>query len=79
MRVTLENTDKIVDLVLADGTSVPARIWEGVTANGIKCHAYITRIAVHDHDDAAEFERDLREQRKPSIELNRAIPTRLII
>lgn len=77
MKVTLENTDKIVELTL-NGQTVPARIWEGVTAHGIACHAYITRIAVHDDDDAAEFERDLMAQRKAS-SVVAAIPIRLII
>lgn len=40
MQVQLESTSKIVDLVI-DGNRVPARIWEGVTANGVRCHAYI--------------------------------------
>ena len=77
MKVTLESTTKIVRLIV-EGREVPARIWEGRTANGIACHAYITRIAVADGLDAAEFERDLKEHRRatPAIE---AIPTRLII
>ena len=78
MKVTLESTDKIVTLVLSNGTEVPARIWEGHTTQGIACHAYITRIGVAEHDDAAEFERDLREQRKPSAAVA-AIPHRLIV
>ena len=64
MKVTLESTDKIVELKTAMGI-VPARIWEGVTANGIRCHAFITRIAVHQNDDASEFERELTEQHAP--------------
>jgi hypothetical protein len=79
MKVTLESTDKIVELVLANGTAVPARIWEGTTANGVRCHAYVTRIAVHDHDNAAEFERDLLEQRRPSAAIADAIPSRLVL
>jgi len=77
MKVTLENTDKVVLLEL-NGQTVPARIWEGTTANGIACHAYITRIAVGDQDNAAEFERDLKEQRKPTPAVA-AIPMRLIL
>jgi hypothetical protein len=57
---------------------VPARVWEGATVNGIACHAYITRIAVAKMDDAAEFERDLQEQRQPSTDVA-AIPLRLVI
>jgi hypothetical protein len=77
MKVTLENTDKVVLLTIGDVT-VPARIWEGRTANGIACHAYITRIAVHDEEDAAEFDRDLKEQRRPTAAVA-AIPLRLIL
>jgi hypothetical protein len=77
MKVTLENTTKVVLLTMGEAT-VRARIWEGVTANGIACHAYITRIAVRDDLDAAEFERDLQEQRKPSAALD-IIPFRLIV
>jgi len=77
MKVTLENTDKVVLLTLGDVT-VPARIWEGTTANGIACHAYITRIAVADTDNAVEFERDLKETRKPTAAVA-AIPMRLIL
>ena len=68
MKVTLESTTKIVDLVV-DGKPIPARIWEGTTANGVRCHAYITRIAVASKDDSAEFDRDLAEQRPPSQEV----------
>jgi hypothetical protein len=77
MKVTLESTDKIVELTL-NGQTFPARVWEGETANGIKSHAYITRISVHESLDATEFERELREVRRatPAIE---AIPLRLIL
>lgn len=65
MKVTLESTTRMVD-VIVDGQRVPARLWEGETANGVRCHAYITRIAVHRDDDNAEFERDLKECIEPS-------------
>lgn len=77
MKVTLESTSKVVELVI-DGAVVPARLWEGFTEAGVPCHAYITRIAVKKEKDAAEFERDLLEQREPSEEM-RAIPLRLIL
>ena len=53
MTVTLTSTDKVVELKTPSGI-VPARLWEGTTANGIRCHAFITRIAVHKNDDASE-------------------------
>jgi len=64
MKVTLESTDQIVELKTASGI-VPARLWEGQTEGGIRCHAFITRIAVHKDDDASQFERELQEQHAP--------------
>ena len=58
MIVHLENTSKVVELVI-NGVAVPARIWEGVTGNGVLCHAFIARIAVNNNDDDTEFKRDL--------------------
>jgi hypothetical protein len=52
MRITVESTDITVALMI-DGIAVPARIWRGVTSEGVPCMAYITRIA------AAAFEREL--------------------
>ena len=66
MRVTLESTTKIVELITGNGHTVPARIWEGHTENGIPCHAYITRIAVARTEDASQFERELVEHRPPT-------------
>jgi hypothetical protein len=77
MKVTLESTDKIIELATPHGT-VPARIWEGKTASGIEVHAYITRIAAGEGQDLAEFDRELRETRKPSAYVQ-AIPLRLIL
>jgi hypothetical protein len=77
MKVELESTTKIVRLVV-DGREVPARVWEGTTSSGIPCHAYITRIAVAPDQDAAEFERELLEQRRPTPAIE-AIPLRLIL
>jgi hypothetical protein len=83
MKVTLESTNRTVMLVI-NGAQVPARLWEGSTANGIACHAFITRIAVAKTDDAAEFERDLQEHPNPrtpglSDLFPHGIPTRLVI
>lgn len=77
MKVTLESTTKIVELSL-NGQTLPARVWEGETAHGIRCHAYITQIAVAPDLDATEFEKDLQEHRKPTTAVE-AIPLRLIL
>jgi hypothetical protein len=78
MRAMLESTTKIVELRVRDGSIVPARIWEGCTEKGIHFHAYITRVAVSNNLDQAEFETELAEQRAPSAEIAE-IPLRLIL
>ena len=77
MKVHLKSTTKIVTLNV-NGFDVPARIWEGHTENGVACHAYITRIAVANTDNSAEFDRDLSECSPPS-EKVQAIPLRMIL
>ncbi len=77
MKIMIESTQKIVELVTPDGT-VPARIWEGQTDTGIRVHAYVTRVAVAQGENQEQFQRDLQEQRAPSQEVA-AIPLRLIL
>lgn len=77
MEVVLRSTTKIVNLVVG-GHSVPARVWEGTTAGGLECHAYITRIAVHKDDDAREFDAELQEHTPPSAAIQE-IPLSLIL
>ena len=77
MEIQLHSTTKIVYLLI-EGISVPARVWEGFTAKGIPCHAFITRIAVAHDLDTVEFDRDLQEHAAPSPEIQ-AIPLRLIL
>jgi hypothetical protein len=73
MIATLKSTTKIVSL-----NGVPARIWEGTTASGIKVHAYITRVAVSEDQNQEEFARELAACAAPSKEVE-AIPMRMII
>jgi hypothetical protein len=77
MKVTLESTDKIVELCL-NYQLMPARVWEGETASGVKVHAYITRIACDPAADVTEFERDLQAHRPPSAAVA-ALPIRLLL
>lgn len=78
MKVTLENTDKLVTLI-HDGQEMEARIWEGVTEKGVACHAYITRIACDFDADAREFELALLEQPRAATEGLGVIPSRLVL
>jgi hypothetical protein len=81
VKVHLESTEKIVELGIdVDGRTVfvPARVWEGVTAAGVPCHAYVTRIAVANGEDQTQFERELAEQRPPSPAIA-ALPSRMVL
>lgn len=78
MRITLDSTTKVVELVV-NGQSVTARVWEGATASGIPCHAYITRVAVARGDDATEFLRELQQLRDPINPDVAALPRRMVI
>ncbi len=74
MRITIESTSKIVHL-----NGVPARIWEGYTASGVKCHCFITRIAIDkDEPSAEEFNKALQEHSAPSPEMS-IYPLRMMI
>ncbi|MCK9281325.1 MAG: hypothetical protein M0P71_11935 [Melioribacteraceae bacterium] len=74
MKITIENTTKIVEL-----NGVPARVWEGKTESGIKVHCYITRIAIDKNEKRVdEFQKELQEQKAPSEEIQ-AIPLKLIL
>jgi hypothetical protein len=77
MKITFESTSKVITLKTPTG-EVPARIWEGVTESGVKCHAYVTRIAVHNDEDSSQFEKELQEHKAPSVEIQ-AIPLHLIL
>jgi hypothetical protein len=69
MKITLENTDKLLRLVV-DNHEVPARLWEGTTDSGIPVVAFITRISPQTHDEEvnATFARELQEMKKPTLE-----------
>lgn len=83
MKILLENTAKIVTLVV-NGVQVPARIWQGVMESpngGIPVHCYITRVAVAEGrpaEDYKEFEDALTETAKMRPEIE-TIPLRLVL
>jgi hypothetical protein len=74
LRITIESTTKVIDI----GGGLQARLWEGHTDSGCPVEVFVTRIAVP--KDAApdvlqQFERELKEQREPSV----VWPLRLIL
>lgn len=76
MRVSLESTDRIVEV---DG--VPARVWQGTTDEGVEVTALVTRLAVRFDDQRGRFESELR--RVPDVPPNAdsvaAWPNRLVL
>lgn len=80
MKITIENTDKVVRFEV-NGAEVPARIWQGETDTGIPVQVYITRIAPEiPRDDARneQFARELEETTVPRPTVV-AIPLRMIL
>jgi hypothetical protein len=55
-----------------------ARIWEATTEAGVRCHLYVTRVAIAEGQNLEQFERELELQRAPSPEIE-GIPLRLIL
>lgn len=67
VEIHLRPTTKVIELVV-DGATVPARIWQGKTKNGIPVHAFITRVAVpagRPDREYIEFEEALEEKEPP--------------
>jgi len=80
MKITIESTTTITTLVV-DGADVPARLWQGETADGTPVHCFITRISptIPKNDPRNEvFARELKECAKPRPELA-VIPLRMIL
>jgi hypothetical protein len=86
MKITIESTSKIIELVVGvHHCKVQARVWQGETESGVPVQVYVTRIApeIPTSDPridelTAEFERDLMRQAEPRPTVE-AIPLRLII
>lgn len=72
MNMTIHSTTKIVSV-----NGVDCRIWEGTTERGVDVVALIPRVMCRVEDDAAEFERDLRDVGPPSAEVA-SWPARLV-
>jgi len=81
MRVTLENTNRIVEVQRAGhgGTSVPGRVWQGYTESGIPVVFVVTRVQVAAEFDQSLFQRELTECAAPPRADAQAIPWRFIL
>lgn len=54
MKLTLTSTERMVTI-----NNVPCRVWEGTTADGVRCVAFVRRIAVRGDARLDEFENTL--------------------
>lgn len=61
MKIEIESTSKLTTI-----GDVPVRHWRGRTESGVRCHVFVHRIAVHEDDDASQFEAELAEVDPPS-------------
>ena len=78
MKITLENTDRMVTI----NGNTPARVWEGETSTGIKVIALISRVAIPGEiceEVVEQFNRELSQEKEPSNEAIRVFPLRLVI
>lgn len=74
MKITIENTTK---MVTANG--VQCRVWEGHSESGVRVTCLIARIATpNEADGVIEFERELKEQRAPSADVD-IWPLRIVL
>ena len=85
MKITIENTTKIVTLQTEDGGTMPARVWQGETDTGIPVQVFVTRIAPeikrsHSEIDTltAQFDAELQACATPRSSVT-GIPLHLIL
>jgi hypothetical protein len=62
MQITIESTGLTTHI-----EGVPVRLWEGVTEAGVRCKVFVHRVAVHNDEDSAQFERELDEKLPPGV------------
>lgn len=65
MKVLLESTSTIVTLKTPDG-SMPCRLWEGITPEGVGVHAYMVRVYANRMDDIPLISGEQVVHRDPS-------------
>jgi hypothetical protein len=79
VKATIVSTDAVVSISDPDGNRANARVWEGITEQGVPFTAYITCVQVHKNCECTEFDKALREHKVPSIATQRAIDARFIL
>ncbi len=83
MKITIESTDQLIELVNGHAT-MPARVWEGTTETGIPVVCFVTRITPVVREPvpdsiAEEFVRSLQECRPPTPAARDVFDARMIL
>lgn len=78
MRVTLEPTDRIVDVETDRGGVVRGRVWQGTTDTGHDVAFVVVRVATPAGGDLTEFEQSLVPV-TPGRTAREAFPNRLVL
>jgi hypothetical protein len=78
VKLTIEPTDKIIEIVTANGDTVPGRVWQGRTAFGVDVALVVTRLAADKEEDLTEFEATLTPQ-APGRVAREAFPMRMVL
>jgi hypothetical protein len=80
MKATITSTSAIVEIeAIGFPGRTQARVWEGISENGVPFTAYIPVVQVHKDADNSQFERELQEHKQPSPETRRAIDARFVL
>lgn len=75
MKAQMESTDQVVKMPGGQR----ARVWEGVSENGVPFVAYVCLVQVYKDADAAEFDKALSEHKLANKMTLEAIDQRFII
>jgi hypothetical protein len=78
MNIAIESTDRVIEIEGHDGMKMPARVWEGFTANGVPVQCLIVRIAAPVEYNQEDFEKDLAECKPPRMH-DQTFPLRMIL
>jgi hypothetical protein len=70
LQLTITPTDQLTEM-----SGAAMRVWDGRTADGVRCVVFVHRLAVPDGEETAAFERALQEQLPPG----RVVPLRQIV
>lgn len=85
MKITIESTSRMVEVVTQGGATIAARIWQGTNEDGDPVVCLITRIApaipINElpQEVADRFARSLKDASAPTAAAVQAFPLRMVL